>query len=512
MTQSIPANFFIKVNPGVVGAGGAALNMVAMVLTHSGELAYNQPVTFPNAAAVGAFFGVNSPEQQFAQIYFQGYDGSTIKPASIQFSYYKTGPQGAWLRNGPATAGKTLTQLQAVTPGTLIMTVDGVLFTSGTINLTGATSFTNAATLILAAFTSPTFTCTYDPIQNTFQFTSGTTGTGSTITYATGTMAAALGFTQGKGAIISIGAPNTSLTNAMNMIIDNTTNWVTLATIFDPDGGAGNTAKQELATWTSAQNFRYCYVCWDSDVNAPAGTTEPTTLGEILTANALGGTALLWSALVQTPNIISVGFDKAAFLCGAIASVNFTRKNGRVNFSYVSQAGLVPDVYSGTAAFNLLDNNYNFYGNVSTAAQQFKFLYDGGISGVYLWVDSYINQIWLNDALQLALLNLLTSIHSIPYNQDGYALVRAACMDPITQALNFGAIRAGVSLSALQAAEVNNAAGVTIDTVLSSQGWYLQIVDPSAQTRSLRQSPGLTLWYADGQSINAIVMSSLDVL
>jgi hypothetical protein len=101
---------------------------------------------------------------------------------------------------------------------------------------------------------------------------------------------------------------------------------------------------------------------------------------------------------------------------------------------------------------------------------------------------------------------------SVPYNPQGYGLIRAAVQDPINAALNFGAIRAGVPLSAAQIAEVNAAAGVPIDGLLSTRGWYFQVLPATAQIRALRQSPPCTLWYMDGESVQQINLASIDVL
>jgi hypothetical protein len=85
-------------------------------------------------------------------------------------------------------------------------------------------------------------------------------------------------------------------------------------------------------------------------------------------------------------------------------------------------------------------------------------------------------------------------------------------MDPINQGLNSGIIRAGVPLSAQQAALVNSAAGASIDGVLTERGWYLQILLASAQTRGTRSSPPMTFWYTDGGAVQSINLASIDVL
>jgi hypothetical protein len=124
-------------------------------------------------------------------------------------------------------------------------------------------------------------------------------------------------------------------------------------------------------------------------------------------------------------------------------------------------------------------------------------------------LDEYINEIWLNNQFQLALMTLLTEVNSVPYNSDGYGLIESALNDPIVAAVNFGAIRANIPLSSLQAAEVNSAAGVSISGTLGTRGWYLQILPATAQVRGLRGTPPISFWYMDGGSIQNIALASI---
>jgi hypothetical protein len=99
----------------------------------------------------------------------------------------------------------------------------------------------------------------------------------------------------------------------------------------------------------------------------------------------------------------------------------------------------------------------------------------------------------------------------VPYNDQGYAQVEGALADPINAAVNFGTIRSNVPLSSAQAAEVNTAAGAKIDTILSTRGWYLQILPAAPTTRSGRGSPPMTLWYTDGGSIQSINLAAIEI-
>ena len=83
---------------------------------------------------------------------------------------------------------------------------------------------------------------------------------------------------------------------------------------------------------------------------------------------------------------------------------------------------------------------------------------------------------------------------------------------PIGEAVTFGSIVAGITLSSAQAIEVNTAAGLNIVPTLFQQGWYLQIGTASAQTRAARGSPPVTLWYCDGGSIQQLNIASIVIL
>jgi hypothetical protein len=172
---------------------------------------------------------------------------------------------------------------------------------------------------------------------------------------------------------------------------------------------------------------------------------------------------------------------------------------------------MTASVTNSTVADQLIANGYNFYGAYATANDQFVFVYPGSVSGGFAWLDSYVNQIWLNNSLQLALMTLLTGTPSIPYNAEGYALIEAAALDPINAALLYGAIRPGVTLSAQQAATINNVAGFDAADVVQSRGWYFLVQDASPSVRAARESPPCTLWYADGQSVQKITLASLQV-
>jgi hypothetical protein len=348
------------------------------------------------------------------------------------------------------------------------------------------------------------FTVTFDTISGGFLFTSGITGLPSTIAFpTTNSFATALDITQATGAVVSQGAPIGVPGTNMDAIKRQTQNWATFWTVFDPDGGSGNTQKLAFSSWTNAQLNRYEYEAWDTDITPTESTSATGSFGYLVKQAGYSGTKVIYAPI----NLAAI----SGFQSGAIASLDFSRTNGRATMAFRSQAGLVPDVTDGTVAQNLLANGYNFYGTYGTANQPFTWFYNGSVSGSFLWSDSYVQQIQLNAALQLATMSLLGTVGNIPYNNDGFTLLKAAFADPINAALNFGTIRAGVQLSSAQIAEVNNQAGVAIDQVLFQRGYYVQVLAPPANVRAARGSPSCTLWYTDGQSVQQVNLASIEV-
>jgi len=145
MTQAIPISQIVTANPAVVGTGGNPLSLNAIFLTTDSKVPTSDLLTFSSTDDVADYFGSTALESSLADNYFLGFENSTKKPGTLFFAGYATAARAAFVR-GRSLSGTTLTQLQTVN-GTLSFTIDGVV-KSGSVNLSAATSFTNAATLI----------------------------------------------------------------------------------------------------------------------------------------------------------------------------------------------------------------------------------------------------------------------------------------------------------------------------------------------------------------------------
>lgn len=491
--MTIPASDIVTVNPGVIDSGGNPLALNGVILSQSTYIPTDSVQSFASASAVSDYFSPASAEYDLAQTYFLGFDNSTVKPGRLFFAPYVATARAAWLQSG-SLLGMTLAQLQALS-GVVTLTVNGVAKSTTSVNLATATSFSDAASTITAAFTAGP-TVTWDAVKGVFFFTSSTTGDASTITFATGTLSAGLKLTAATGAVLSQGSAVDTPATAMDSVKALTQNWVTFMTTWEPD-----TANKTLfAEWVNAQNQRYAYVVWDTDAQAIVNGST-TNFGYLAKSLEYDGVVCVYNTV-----------DLAAFVLGTTASIDFSRTNGRITFKFKSQSGFTPTVTNQQIADNLRDNGYNFYGSWATANDQFNGFAEGSMSGKWKWIDTFVDQVYLNSQFQLALMTLLFAVKSIPYNQDGYSLIRAAMIDPIQQGLNFGSIRTGVTLSSSQKAQVNSSAGRDVSGDIENQGYYLQILDPGAQVRGNRGTPIVNFWFTDGGAVHRINVASIDIL
>jgi hypothetical protein len=587
MSPSIPMSLVIGTEPSVQGAGGNPLSLNGVLMTTDRSI----PIGVAQPFLVGAtadWFGANSPEAILADKYFSGFLGADSLPETLYFYQYNEAAVAAYLRGG-SLAALTLAQLQAFS-GTVIVAVDGAPVTSANIDLSTATSFTNAATLIQTglrvaggAFTgtgtvtnaSPTLTInttvsgqlsvgdvvagtdipvgttiiafgtytpgsgvgtvtmsanasgaagpeaitgasvvsvTYDALRHAFVVTSPTQGVNSSVGFATGTLSAHIELTQATGAVQSIGAAAATPASAMNGVVRSTQNWASFSTVFAATTDEATGFAQWVSAASPAGQERFIYVEWDADT--ANDTTNPPN-GQSFGALA---TAAEYNGVIPVYDLESG--QHAAFVMGFFASLDFDATQGTATLAFKGQAGLPIDVTDAATAVALggpldgsggVGNGYNYYGAFATSNQGFNWMQRGTMPGAWKWVQPYVNQIAMNADFQLALAELASNVKSIPYNTAGYNLVRSALSDPIAKYLNFGAIQPGVPLSAAQAQAVNLAAGAKIAGVLSSVGYYLQILPASPTVRGLRGSPPMKFWYTDGGSIQSLFLGTIDV-
>ena len=488
--MTIPASQLVDITPRVIGGGLSGLAFVGTLLSKNTSLPTATAVPFYSQAAVGDYFGTSSTEYALAGNYFLADSNSSRKPNVLWF-YRKVDAACAAFLRGSSPA--SLDTLKTITSGSFTITVNGTEISVSSLNLSAQTSYSGVASAIQTKLASglASTTCTWDSNFKAFVITSPTTGATSTITFASGDSASLLGLDSGA---LSQGAAITSLTDTMTGVVNSNSNFWS----FMPVWNETDSEALELAQWCNNQGVRFMYALVDQ---SNAGLTP-------------NNSACLAAQVADFYGVCSLYNTKAlgAMALGVGASIDPAQLNGRKTWAYKQQNGLGYTVNDETSAEVLLANGYNFYGNYATASNQFKLFQNGKISGNAKWIDTYYGQVFIRDGLQNAWINALMMNNTVPYNQAGYGVLRAAAMDTINTAVNAGFIRQGVSLSESQKATVQQEAGLDISGALETQGWYLQILDPTTQVRAERGTPVVNFWYMDGGSVQRIQGTSTVLL
>lgn len=493
-TQAIPYSQLVNIIPGVIGTGANPLSLNAIFIDKDAKIPTSGLLEFYDRAGVAEYFGSDSDQAALAGVYFNGFDTATRRPGTLFFAGYAETARAGWVR-GQSLAGVTLDELKAIT-GTLTVVVDGGSAVNASIDLSAATSFTNAASIIEAAI-GATVDVTWDALFSVFVITSATTGATSSVVITAGFVAEALGLVGGYS---STGAAIDTPTSAMDRIVTQSNDWATFMTTFKPD----QDDMVLFAEWVGTQRQRYGYVAWDSS-SAYFTPNNPATFGKYVENQKLGATVVVYDTTAKT----------AAFVCGYAASINWDELNGRATPAFKSQEGLPYTVDTLAKANAVLSNNASYYGHYSGpgAGNVDNCFQDGRMNGsIFQWFDTFVNQIRINSQLLLAIWSGLRAAKAAPYTSRGENLIRAWAQDPIDEGLNNGSIVPGVVLSNAQKVEINSQVGFDVSETLFTQGYYLHILPATAQVRGQRKSPPLKLFYCDGGSIQQIELASIAVL
>ena len=494
--MAIPASYIVSITPRVISAGGTDLEFNGLFLTTNKLVPLSAvALSFVDADSVGDYFGLLSNEYAVASIYFKGYTGSFAKPKRVFFARRVDSAVGAYIRGGKFTG--TLADIKSVLLGELNIEIDGNSIALSSVDFSGATSLSDAATILQTALQAELASTTveYSSVTGGFIINSPTTGNTSTITYGTGNIAELLNFGSDK-AVLSQGSAMLSVDDNMALIKEATQNFVAYTTVYS----ASNDEYLALCAWANAQEIEYLYAGWtnDAQLTVPGSTTS---IADLVKTAEYGAQEILYNNV-----------NLAAFLLGAIASVDRSRTNGSINFAFKKVEGVAATVTDQATADLLLEKGVSFMGSFATRNDQFTFFYDAKMYGTYGYVDAFINTVWFKNVMQVAIMNGLTNAGRVPYNEAGYSLVRSWLQDPINRAINNGVIDTGVTLSESQKTQIIQETGKDISMELSTVGYAVLITDAGASSRVGRQSPNISVYYTYAGSVHRVEVASTAIV
>jgi hypothetical protein len=428
MTLSLDSVAQVSVNITQAGARARGFGNGLIVGTSAVLPLYERIRIYEELADVGTDFGTSAAEYLAAQSFFL----QDPAPTQVKIGRLFTGVQAGYLKGGAVSS--TVGTYTGVSNGGFDITINGVLKQLTGIDLSGAASMAAVAadlqTALAAAVASTT--CVWNATLSCFIITSPTTGTSSSIGYATAPtgggsptdMSALLGLTGVTGALAVTGIAAETTTSGLNAL-----------KLFDPDfygltltSFADVTAREDAAAWAEANKCLFFHNT--ADTNAPlSGATSD--IGYVLKGLGYARSAGQYS----TSNPYAV----VSMMSRALA-VNFDKPNSTITLKFKKEPGVAAEPLTPTQAAALKAKNYNYY----VDRGGFNMLEEGVVANGR-FIDEVMGLDWLQNAVQIAAFNeLATAATKIPLTDAGTArIVHAIKRDAMDKAVKNGLVAPG---------------------------------------------------------------------
>lgn len=461
---------------------------------------------FSSLDEVGAYFGTASQEYLRAAYYFDWVSKNITQAPLISYGRWVDTAVAGVIYGARATY--LLATLQAVTNGSLNLTIGANQHQLTGINLSGAGSLAAVAALLQTAiraysaggadWTAATVAYNATPTQGgqpQFVLTGGVVGP-----EAMGIAAASVGTDIGPLvgwlsalAVIAQGSAVESLTNTMIETTGLSNNFGSFA--FIP--ALNTTQVTELALWNDGNNVFYMFM-------VPVTAANAVTIMTAISVYA--GCAVTLSPLSNDyPELIPAA---------VLAATRYDQINSVQDYMYQtgfpSTAAVTDDTdYDIYSALGV-----NFYLITQNAGQFESFYARGVLTGTAtdpVDQNTYANEQWLKDALAAQLLTLLLALAQVSADNQGVAQITAILQSVILQALDNGTIVQGKPLDEVQILYVTNATGDnTAWKQVESLGYWLNVVIvPYVESSVTKYKAVYTLIYSKDDVIRFIQGSDI---
>jgi len=424
---------YVDIVSGVGGVGGVSQReLIGRIYTSNALVPTGGALEFTELLEVAEFFGTASEEYQRASFYFGFVSKNITQADKISFSFFSGLATAPLIYGG--TEGKAVSDYTGISDGQLLLTMGAVTVELTALDFTTAASLSDVATVMQTAVQAGDAsalwsgaTVTYDAVRGSFNLVGGDTGEAviSTAPATGGTdMRSLLGWVDSgiitsTGALFSDGIDAATPVEALTTSVDQSNNFGSF--LFQPSLTLPEI--ETIAEWTDAQNVRFIYC-------VPVDSATAATYYAALQNN--GGTAVTLSETAnEYPEMVPMIL---------LASTKYSQPNSVQNYMY-QVFDLTPSVTTTTDSNTYDGIRINYYGQTQNAGQFVEFYQRGKLMGQStdpIPMNVYANEIWLKDAMGVALLNLLLALPTLPANKKGRASVMTTCQSVINRALGDG--------------------------------------------------------------------------
>lgn len=420
-------NVTVNLSPLAAGARnfGAALKLGDSDVIDTSE----RYRSYTDLDGVAEEFGTTAPEYFAAALHFS----QQPQPNLLYIGRWARTASSAVLHGGVLSlAEQDIANFTAITAGSMAITVDGTLRTLSSLNFSATTNLNGVASIIDAALTGATVT--WDAAYGRFNITSGTSGTSSTLSYASATgsgtdISSLLKLRTGQASAPVAGIAAETPLAAVQTLADMTGDWYEVefaASVQPTDNELVNVA---------------AFVEGSARSRIFGHTISSTTVLDRLVTNDLASRlkALNYKRSFtqyssSSPYAISAFFARAA-------TVNFEANNTTITLKFKQEPGVVAELLTESQANTLKDKNTNVFVKYQNDT---AIIQEGKMANGYFF-DEVHGTDWLQNAIQTAVYNLLyQSQTKIPQTDEGITQIVTTIEGVMARAVNNGLVAPGI--------------------------------------------------------------------
>jgi uncharacterized protein DUF3383 len=424
---------------------------------------------YTSASAIATDFGTAAPEYLAAQLFF----GQSPQPAQCYVGRWAASATKGRLTGAPLSATQqAISNFTGVLNGGVNFTVDGNAKNLTGLNFSAQSNLNGVASVIQSAFAGSA-TVTWNSTYGYFQVKSVTTGSSSSVSFASagsGTdISALLGLLSTQGGTSVGGVVAETIESCVSTFLSLTNAWYGL----------------QIAAATPIQ---------DSDYTQVAGLIEAASPSHIFGVTTQEAGALLSTSTTDLAALMQAGGYTRSFcqysstnpyasasIFGRAFSVNFDASNTVITLKFKQEPLVVAETLSETAAATLTAKNCNVYVNYNNNT---SILQQGTMANGYFF-DEIHGTDWLQNKIQTDVYNLLySSPTKIPQTDAGINQIATVVAQDCQAAVNNGLVAPGTW--------TGPAIGAIVSGQFLSTGYYIYqppISSQSVSDRAARKSP-----------------------
>lgn len=469
---------YVDITSGV--GGGSAVrqrDLIGRIFTSNNLLPPGTIREFPDADAVGEYFGTSSDEYKRAQFYFSWISPLIVRAKKISFARWVNAAVAP--RIFGAKGDQALASYTSISAGAFVLTIGSRTENLTAIDFSSAASLTDVATVIQTKIRSITAggaqwtaaTVTWNATRKSFDFVGGAVGDAVISVQAGGggaDVAAQIGWLNSVQTILADGSAVETVTNVLTETTDVSNNFGSF--LFMPDLTQDQVV--EAATWNEVQNVMFMFMVRCNSTNAAALSAALIDIG---------GTGLTLAP-------IATEYPEMAPMI-MLAATDYTKRNSVMSYMY-KEFALTPSVTLTNISDSYDSLRVNYYGITQTAGQIIDFYQRGVLMGQAtdpVDMNVYANEQWLKDAAGADIMELLVSLARVSANARGRAQIITTLQGVITRALFNGTISVGKTLNNTQKNYITELTGDELAWYqVQNIGYWLDCVIEQVETQDGR--------------------------